>query len=116
MFPFVSEAHAQGLGAAPAAGGDGIYGIFYNLFPFIVVLFLMWFLVFRPQQKKMKAQKDMLAALEKGDKVKTDSGIHGTVVKMDDDTVVLEVGHNAHITLDKFRVAEKLDTKAASKG
>ena len=58
----------------------------------VVMVAVFYFLLIRPQRKKDKAVKDMLAALKVSDRVCTIGGIYGTVVALKDDTVTIAVG------------------------
>ena len=70
------------------AGGSSIGMIIY----FVVIIAVFWFLIIRPQKKRDKQVKEMLAAIKKGDKVTTIGGIVGTISKIKDDLVTIEVG------------------------
>ena len=63
-----------------------------SLFMIVAMVAVFYFLLIRPQRKKDKAVKDMLAALKVGDRVCTIGGIYGTVTALKDDTVTLAVG------------------------
>ena len=79
----ISPAYAQAAGAAPA-GGD----IFAQLMPLLLIFVVFYFLLIRPQQKKMKMHKEMLGQLRRGDKVVTGGGIIGTITKVKSDNEV----------------------------
>ena len=66
------------LFAFEGSGQQG--GLMAQLMPFILILFIVYFLMIRPQMKRQKEKKNMLESLQKGDKVVTIGGIHGTVV------------------------------------
>lgn len=59
--------------------------------PLIIMFAIFYFLLIRPQQKRQKQRMAMLDALKKGDKVITIGGLHGTIVDLTEDTVVLRV-------------------------
>ena len=82
---FVSPAYAQ------AAGGGGLAGGLGGIVPIILIFGIMYFLMIRPQQKKMKEHKEMVAALRRGDQVVTQGGIVGKVTKVKDDSNEIEV-------------------------
>ena len=74
---------------------------------------VMYFFIIRPQATREKTRKAMIEALAKGDKVVTIGGLHGTVAKMDDATVTLDVG-GTKMQFDKNAVAQRRgDTPAA---
>ena len=79
----ISLAHAQ----AAAAASPG----FEQFLPLIIIFILFWFMLIRPQMKRAKEQKQMLAGLAKGDEVVTASGQVGKVAKISDQYVSLEI-------------------------
>lgn len=99
---FISSAFAQ-----TASGGAQS-----SQLPFIgmmVVIFgAMYFLMIRPQVKRQKEQRALLAAITKGDEVATTSGILGKVTKVTDDYVSLEIAENTEITVQKAAVSNIL--------
>ena len=102
MFEFSTYFFAM----APSGGGGGQAGLFAQFVPLILIFAIFWFLVIRPQQKKTKIHREMVAALKKGDEVYTDSGIRGTVQKVADDLITLEISPKVPIKLVRTRVAE----------
>ncbi len=98
---FISDAAAQ---AAPAAAQPGIEGL---LFPLAILVFF-YFLFIRPQSKRSKEQKQMLAALTKGTEVVTSGGILGKVAEVDDNFVKLEVADNNFLMVQRHAVANMM--------
>lgn len=94
---FVSDAMAA---AAPAAQAPGIEGM---LFPLGVLLFF-YFLFLRPQAKRAKEKKQMIASMTKGTEVVTSGGILGKVAELDDNFVKLEVGDNLFIQVQRHNI------------
>lgn len=76
------------------------------LFPALLFAVAYWFLI-RPQTQEQERLAELHKTLAKDDRVITASGIHGRVVEVGDDTVVLEVSDRARITFDKSAVARK---------
>ncbi|HBR15488.1 MAG TPA: preprotein translocase subunit YajC [Candidatus Omnitrophica bacterium] len=76
-------------------------GGFPIIYAYILIFFIFYFLVLRPQRSKQKEQKEMIKNLKKNDEVITTSGIHGTVALVKDKTVVLRVDDNVKIEFDK---------------
>jgi preprotein translocase subunit YajC len=72
--------------------------------PFIVMLGVMYFLMIRPQQKRMKEQKALNSGLKNGDEVVTTSGIIGTIAGMSDKVVTLEVSKNVQLKILRSQV------------
>lgn len=71
-------------------------------FAFLAAVFgIMYFFMIRPQQKKMKDQRNFLNDLQKGDKVVTNGGIHGKIAKVDENTILLEIDSNTKLRVEK---------------
>jgi len=101
---FISNAMADA--AAPAAAGPmggGFEWIF--LVGFLVIFYLM---IWRPQSKRAKEHKNLIAGLQKGDEVVTSGGIAGKVTKVADDFVVIEVSDNVELKFQKVAIAATL--------
>ncbi|WP_150050299.1 MULTISPECIES: preprotein translocase subunit YajC [Methylomonas] len=98
---FISDAVAQ---TAPVVQQPGFEGM---LFPLGVLVFF-YFLFIRPQSKRNKEQKQMLAALSKGAEVVTTGGILGKVADVDDNFVKLEVSENSFIQVQRHAIANMM--------
>lgn len=77
-----------------------------TLLPLILMFAIFWFLLIRPQQKRQKAIREMHANLQKGDKIITIGGLHGTIDAIDEDIIVLLVTDNKKLTFDRNAVRE----------
>jgi len=97
------------LAAAGTAGGGWI-----TFAPLIVMVVLFYFLLIRPQQKRTKTRNMMLGNLKKGDKVVTIGGLHGTIMEITDDVVVLRVNDATKMTFDRSAVNTVVSTSAES--
>ncbi|MBE3553939.1 MAG: preprotein translocase subunit YajC [Thermicanus sp.] len=86
--------------SAPANAADA-YAQYSSLIMIVLMFVLFYFLLIRPQQKRQKERNRMLNNLEKGDKVITIGGLHGTIVELNDRTVVLKVSDSVRLTFDK---------------
>lgn len=89
-----------------AAGQPQAPGMGAMLVPFIAMFAVMYFLMIRPQQKRMKEQQNMLTALKDGDEVLTASGMLGTVKGITDRVVTLEIDRNVQVKMLKTQVAQ----------
>jgi preprotein translocase subunit YajC len=70
------------------------------------MILVFWFFMIRPQQKKAKQQKQFINDLQKGDKIVTIAGIHGTVNKVNDDnTLMLEVSPGSYIKIERSAIS-----------
>jgi len=74
----------------------------------VILLGLFYFLLIRPQQVREKRHKELIASLKKGDRVVTVGGIHGTVVGLKEDTVMLQVSQGTIIEVDKKAISRRL--------
>ncbi len=100
---FVSPAFAQ---AGGEAAGPGALQAFL---PIILIFVVFYFLLIRPQQKKMKQHKEMLGAIRRGDKIVTGGGIVGTVTKVIDDTeVMVEISEGVKVRVHRTLVSSVL--------
>jgi preprotein translocase subunit YajC len=99
----ISDAYAQAAGAP--SGLD-----FVSLLPLFLIFIVFYFLLIRPQQKRMRDHRDMIAALKKGDRVVTGGGVIGQVVKVEesDDALVVEIAPNVRIRVVRSTVANRL--------
>ncbi|NPV12141.1 MAG: preprotein translocase subunit YajC [Ignavibacteria bacterium] len=79
-----------------------------TLIMFAAIFLIMYFLMIRPQQKRMKEREKMLSELKKGDKVVMSSGIYGVITQIDDRTVIVQVADNVKLKFEKSAVATVL--------
>ncbi|MCE5171717.1 preprotein translocase subunit YajC [Paenibacillus profundus] len=84
------------------------------LLPFIAMFAVFYFLLIRPQQKKQKQRNSMLTALKKGDKIVTIGGLHGTIVEITDDIVVLRVNDVTKMTFDRSAISNIVTSEETS--
>lgn len=87
---------------ATEASGGGLGGM---LIPLILMFALLYFLMIRPQQKEQKKKNQMLADLAIGDTVLTTSGFYGTIIDINEDTVIVEFGNNRNCRIPMQREA-----------
>ncbi len=87
------------------ASDGGSMGILGSPLILIALMFLiMYFMIIRPQQKKMKQHQALVASLKRGDSVVMNGGMHGTVFEVEDRAVLVEVAKNTVIRFDKGSV------------
>lgn len=91
------------LAAAPPAGEGG--GLLSMLLPFLLVFVVFYFFIIRPQKKREDTRKQMINAVQKGDRVVTIGGVHGQVVKVEDAQLLVQIDDNTKVRLDKNAVA-----------
>jgi len=92
---WISTAYAQ-------AAGAGQQSAFTAFLPLILIFVVFYFLLIRPQQKKLKEHKAMLGALRRGDRIVTNGGIIGLVTKVEDKELIVEIadGVRVHVARD----------------
>ena len=89
-------------------GGGGFQFVFLGL-----MILVFWLFMIRPQAKKAKQQKTFMANLQKGDKIVTIAGIHGTVNKINDDgTMIIEISPGSYIKIEKSAISMDWTTNA----
>jgi preprotein translocase subunit YajC len=101
----ISSAYAQAAGGAPA-GFDLI-----SLMPLVLIFVVFYFLLIRPQQKKMKAHRELIASVKRGDKVLTSGGIIGTVIKVEEgeDVLLVEIAKDVRVRVARGTISELLN-------
>lgn len=107
---FVTPAFAQ------AAAPGGAASAFASFVPLILIFLIMYFLLIRPQQKKMKEHKAMIEALRRGDQIVTSGGIVGKVSKVQEDGMVeVEIAEGVKVKVIRHTIANVLNkTEAAA--
>lgn len=78
--------------AAPEPGALGAAGIITSLLPLILLVVVFYFMIIRPQRKKDKENREMLASLEVGDNITTIGGVCGKITAIREDVITIEVG------------------------
>ena len=100
---FASPANAQAIGGDIASSLGGFV-------PIILIFAIMYFLMIRPQQKKMKDHRGMVEALRKGDQIVTQGGIIGKVVKVKEDgEVEVEIATDVKVRILKHTITQVLN-------
>lgn len=118
-----SEAFAQGAPAEQTAGTQAPETPYElstdkimmdNLLILGMLFFIFYFLLIRPQQRRIKQHQAMIKGLEKGNKVITTGGLIGTVVKLEgDDVVQVEIAQGVKVRIAKSAVSEVMNAAAA---
>lgn len=98
---FITPAYAQ------AAGTPGGADLLMQMAPFGIILVIMYFLILRPQQKRVKAHQDMIKAVRRGDTVVTSGGIIGKVTKVTDDPEIeVEIAPNVRVRIIRTMISD----------
>jgi len=103
LFPILMGAPAGGT----SAGGSGQLTTTFVTFGLVILIF--YFLIIRPQNKKQKETKSMLANLKKGDRVASIGGIRGVVQSVKDDVVIVKVDGDTKLEFSKSAIANVLE-------
>ena len=102
---FVTPAFAQAAGSA-----SGGMAAFQGLLPIVLIFVIFYFLLIRPQQKKMKDHRAMVEALRRGDQVVTSGGIVAKVSKVQDDGMVeVEIADGVKVKVVKHTITQVLN-------
>jgi preprotein translocase subunit YajC len=109
---FVSPAYAQAAGGGAPAGFDLV-----SLLPLVLIFVVFYFLMIRPQQKKMKQHREMIAAIRRGDRVLTAGGIIGTVTKvLGESELQVEIAEGVRVKVARATISEVLAKTEPAKG
>lgn len=107
---FISQAWAQGAG-----GGGGDFLV--QLFPLVLIFVVFYFLLIRPQQAKVRAQREMLSGVKRGDRVVTGGGIIGLVTKViSDNEVQVELAEGVRVRIIKQTITDILTRGESVRG
>jgi preprotein translocase subunit YajC len=102
---FISPAFAQGLPFG-LGGGDSA-GMITSFMPLILIIVIMYFLILRPQQRKVKMHQEMVKTLRRGDTVVTNGGLVGKVTKVvDDQHIEIEISDGVRVRHLRASVSE----------
>jgi preprotein translocase subunit YajC len=109
-------------GFVHAQAAPGAFDMLNSLIvPTMLIIGIMYFLMIRPQQKRLKEHRDMVAGIRRGDTIVTSGGIIGKVVKVDDSELQVEIADGVKIKVVRGTVSEvrnkgdKAETPAAPK-
>ena len=96
MFPFESVAYAQAGGAEANP--------FVSFVPLILIVVVFWFFLIRPQQKRQKEHQKMISELGKGDRIVTTGGLFGTITKIGEDRMTVEIADKVRVQIERGRL------------
>lgn len=93
---------------AAEAGPGGGSPEFFNIFILIAFALIFYFMVWRPQSKRTKEHRELVAGVSKGDEIVTNGGLLGKVVKVDEQFLLVELADKVEVRLQKGAVAAAL--------
>ena len=105
----MNEAARIAFAAMGPPSGSGPGSVVTQLLFFAAIFAIFYFLLIRPQQKQKKERERMLASIKKGDRVVTSSGMHGTVVGLNEHTVVLKVADQVKLEFDRSAIGRAVE-------
>ena len=105
-----------GISPAYAQDAGGTAAVIMQMLPLILIFVVFYFLLIRPQQKKMKEHREMLGQLKRGDRVVTAGGIVATITKVKDgsDEIEAEIAPNVKVTVVRGTIGSVLRPEAAN--
>jgi len=104
---FGTAAYAQTAATAPAAAGGGIQDMLAGPLPMILMMVVLgYFLLWRPQQKRIKDHQNMVSAIKRGDVVVLSSGVIGKVTKVEDAELGIEIATGVVVKVVRSTVSE----------
>jgi preprotein translocase subunit YajC len=104
----VNAADAVVAASSSTQAANSVSGL-TSMLPMIVILIaFMYLLVIRPQSKRVKAHRALMASLEIGDEVVTTGGIFGKISKITDESIILEVASNVEIKVQRTAIVANL--------
>lgn len=105
---FASALFAEGTTGVAASAPDATSGMVTQLLMLAAFGFIFYFLIWRPQSKKAKQQRDLISSLQKGDEVITAGGILGKIQRVKDEFLVISIAEGTEIILQKQAIAGTL--------
>jgi preprotein translocase subunit YajC len=88
--------------------GSGVAGIFASLLPVVAMIAILWFLLFRPQQKEQQRHREMIRALRKGDEIVTAGGMYGRIMAINEDRISLKIADGVKVDVERGKVLRVL--------
>ena len=102
-FDWIGVAHAQAAGGGPQGPG-----FLATLIPLILIFVIFYVLIIRPQSKRMKQHREMVQNLDKGDEVVTGGGFYGRVVRVNEDTITVELAEGVRVKAQRDSIQNVL--------
>jgi preprotein translocase subunit YajC len=94
--------------ASSSPGGESP-SAWMQLFPFVLMALIFYFLLFAPERRRRKQTQEMLSALSNGDKIVTTGGLHGKVVGVTDQIIQVRIADGVKVEISRTAVASKLN-------
>ncbi|NUM80431.1 preprotein translocase subunit YajC [bacterium] len=95
------------MGGNPAPGQPAPNPIM-SFLPFIVIILIIYFMMIRPQKKRQQEREKLISGVQKGDKIVTVGGLHGTVQSTKEKTVIVKIADNVKVEIERVAIASVL--------
>ena len=92
------------IAMAPQGGSGGGGSLISTIIMFGAIFAIFYFMIIRPQQKRAKEREKLLSNIEKGDKIVTSGGVHGTIIGLEEKTALIEVAPNVKIKIERSAI------------
>jgi preprotein translocase subunit YajC len=93
------------IAMAPSQSGQGGGDFTTTILMFAVIIAIFYFMILRPQQKRQKDRQKLLESMKKGDKVITAGGLHGTIIGIEDKTLLLQIADNVKVKVERSSIS-----------
>jgi preprotein translocase subunit YajC len=93
------------IAMAPPQGGSGGGGFMGTIIMFALIILIFYFMILRPQQKRQKSRQLLLDSVKKGDKVVTVGGMHGTVLGVEDKSILVQIADNVKVKFERSAIS-----------
>ncbi|MFZ1572325.1 MAG: preprotein translocase subunit YajC [Candidatus Kapaibacterium sp.] len=103
------------LAFASPPGAGGTQSAIPTFVMFGAIILIMYLMVIRPQQKRLKEQQNLISSAKRGDKVVLSGGIHGTIFEVEEGTILVEVAKNTQIRFNKASIQSIVKSEIESK-
>ena len=100
----IDVAYAMGQLPGGSAPGGGVFSGGTQILFFAAIFAIFYFLLIRPQQKQKRERAQMLSAVKRADRVVTTGGLHGTIVGLNEQTVVLKIADQVRVEVDRAAI------------
>jgi preprotein translocase subunit YajC len=108
--------HSDAWAMGQPAGGQGQSSALGLFVPLLLMFVVLYFFMIRPAQKRQKEKERMLGALKKGDRIVTSGGIHGEILQVKDQSLVVRIAENVKVELQRGSVSSVIPEEAGEKG
>jgi preprotein translocase subunit YajC len=89
----------------PQAGAGGGGSMISTVVMFSLIILIFYFMILRPQQKKQKERQKLLESIQKGDKIVTVGGMHGTVIGLEEKTVLVQISDDVKVKFERSAIS-----------